>query len=182
MEVVCPRSAIPAYAIFSGKHPAADVEELATKYRNGPGLRVSEVVDGTPDKLQELIQFATDLSPSSRPVDVAEFLKLLEEVEDELIMPEPEVGKHSLDAKAGDTLSGGFTVVHRLGSGSAAIPERTNAYDWSDNVVVLSDSPDKADRLRQGEPTENLAGLATRFRAARCPPASTASTCCRHSV
>ncbi len=49
----------------------------------------------------------------------------------------------------------------------AAILERTNAYDWSDDVVVLSDSPDKADRLRQGEPTETLAGLATRFMAAQ---------------
>jgi serine/threonine protein kinase len=109
------------YAIFSGKHPAANVEELATKCRNGPGLRVSEVVDGAPDKLQELIQFATDLSPSSRPEDVAEFLKLLEDVEDELTTPEPEIGKHPLDAKAGDTLSGGFTVVHRLGSGSTCV-------------------------------------------------------------
>ena len=110
-----------SYAVFSNKHPAANPEELATKCRKGPGLRLSEVVDGAPDKLQELIQYATDLSPSSRPVDFDEFLKLLVEVEDELTTPDPVVGVHPLDAQPGDTLSGGFEVISRLGSGSTCI-------------------------------------------------------------
>ena len=128
------------YAVFSNKHPAANPEELATKCRNGPGLRLSEVVDGAPDKLQELIQYATDLSPSSRPVDFDEFLKLLVEVEEELTTPDPVVGVHPLDAQPGDTLSGGFEVISRLGSGSTCIALAVRRADQTGVLKIAKDA------------------------------------------
>lgn len=110
-----------AYALFTGKHPAADSAELMDKLRGGSGLLISEAMDGAPDSLQELVQIATDFRPADRPASVQEFLGLLEQVEDELTAPEPVTGVHPLDARKGDQLSGGFIVTQRLGSGSTCI-------------------------------------------------------------
>lgn len=107
-----------SYAIFSGQHPAADLEQMLDKCRSGPGLLISEVLDGTPDTLQHLIQLATDPNPTDRPSDVREFLRLLDDVEDALTTPEPQLGAKPADAKQGDLLTGGFKVLRRLGSGS----------------------------------------------------------------
>jgi serine/threonine protein kinase len=109
------------YAVVSGKHPAADPDELIEKCRSGPGLRVSEAMDGAPDSLQELIQFTTEISPADRPATVQEFLSLLEQVEDDLTAPEPVLGVSPIHANKGDQLTGGFTVIQRLGSGSTCV-------------------------------------------------------------
>src|SRR5690606_32541061 len=78
------------YALFSGQHPAANVEEMVDKCRAGPGLMISGVMDGAPDSLQLLVQAATDPDPADRPSDVREFLRMLDDVEEELTAPEPE--------------------------------------------------------------------------------------------
>lgn len=106
-----------SYVIFSGQHPASSPEELVAKCRSGPGLRISEAIDGVPDKLEELIQFSTDVSPSDRPATIRDFLELLDAVEDELTAPEPELGVHPLDAKKDDLLTGRI-------QGAAAARER----------------------------------------------------------
>src|SRR5690606_23951097 len=65
------------YALFSGHHPAASVEEMVDKCRAGPGLMISDVLDGAPDSLQVLVQAATDPVPAERPSGVREFLRML---------------------------------------------------------------------------------------------------------
>lgn len=107
-----------SYAIFSGKHPATDIEQMLRKCSNGPGLLISEVLDGASDNLQLLVQSATDPNPADRPADVREFLKMLEDVEEDLTTPDLAPGAKPADAKRDDLLTGGFKVLQRLGSGS----------------------------------------------------------------
>lgn len=106
------------YAIFSGQHPADDAEQMLEKCRQGNGLLISEALDGAPDSLQLLVQSATDPHPVNRPSDVREFLRLLDEVEDDLTTPDPQLGVQPADAMRGDVLTGGFKVLKRLGAGS----------------------------------------------------------------
>lgn len=109
------------YAIFTDQAPAADADELFGKLSGSSGLLISEALDGAPDSLQELVQLATDPNPSDRPATVAEFLDYLNAVEDDLTTPDVSRGKHPLDAGKGDTLTGGFKVQERLGSGSICV-------------------------------------------------------------
>ncbi len=136
------------YAIFTGCHPAVEPTELIEKLQRGPGLRISEAMDGAPDSLQELIQLATDPDPADRPASVQEFLRLLEEVEDDLTTPEEIQGVHPLDARKGDQLSGGFTVTQRLGSGSTCVALAVEHEDRSGVLKVAKESS-LNERVRQ---------------------------------
>lgn len=136
-----------SYAIFSRKHPADDVEQMIAKCRAGPGLLISEALDGTPDSLQLLIQMATDPNPSERPSDIREFLKLLDDVEDELTTPEPKLGIPPADAKQGDELTGGFTVIRRLGSGSTCYALSVERNGQA-GVLKIAKDPTYNERLR----------------------------------
>ncbi len=135
------------YVIFSGQHPANSPEELLAKCKTGPGLRLSSVMDGTPDKLEELVQFATDVSPSDRPADIREFLDLLDQVEDDLTAPEPKLGVHPRDAKKDDQLTGGFQVLQRLGSGSTCFALAVQK-DGQTGVLKLAREPALNERIR----------------------------------
>lgn len=135
------------YAIFTGKHPAVDPDELVAKSRSGPGLRISEAMDGAPDSLQELVQFATDINPPDRPASVQDFLSLLEQVEGELTAPEPVLGVHPLDAKKGEQLTGGFTVTQRLGSGSTCVALAVER-DGQAGVLKIAKEVSLNDRVR----------------------------------
>lgn len=137
-----------AYALFSGQHPAATVEEMLVKCRRGPGLMVSEVLDGIPDSLQELIQFSTDPDPASRPADAHEFLSLLDKVEDDLTTPEPIHGVAPADAHPGDTLTGGFKVLRRLGAGSTCYALAVEDPDGKHGVLKVAKSPEHNTRLQ----------------------------------
>jgi len=109
------------YAVFSGQHPAVSPEELRAKCQAGPGLRLSGVMDGAQDKLEELVQLTTDVNPTDRLPSIRDFLELLDEVENEITAPDPKVGVHPLDAKRDDELAEGFRVIQRLGAGSTSI-------------------------------------------------------------
>lgn len=135
------------YAIFSGQHPASSPEELLVKCKAGPGLRLSSVMDGTPDKLEELVQFATDVNASDRPADIREFLQLLDQVEDDLTTPEPKLGVHPRDAKKDDQLTGGFQVVQRLGSGSTCFALAVQK-DGQAGVLKFAREPALNERIR----------------------------------
>lgn len=137
-----------AYALFSGQHPAAEMEEMVAKCRRGPGLLITEVIDGAPDSLQELIQIATDPNPSDRPADVREFLALLNDVEEELTAPEPERGARPADARQGDVLTGGFKVLRRLGAGSTCNALAVEAPDGQRGVLKVAKDPSHNERLR----------------------------------
>src|SRR5690606_16331410 len=137
------------YALFSGQHPAANVEEMADKCRAGPGLMISGVMDGAPDSLQLLVQAATDPDPADRPSDVREFLRMLDDVEEELTAPEPETGVSPADARPDDTLTGGFKVLRRLGAGSTCHALAVEAPDGQRGVLKVAKDPSFNDRLRQ---------------------------------
>jgi serine/threonine protein kinase len=146
-----------AYHVFSGRSPAASIEELQRKCTDGPGLRISEVMDGAGQALQELIQFSTSPAVEDRPDTVREFLDLLEKVEDELTAPEREAFVDPIDARVNDRLQGGFVVKKRLGRGSTSVALRVErdghegvlkvALDASQNTR-LSDEGEVLSRLR----------------------------------
>ncbi|WP_269593440.1 BREX system serine/threonine kinase PglW [Nitrococcus mobilis] len=141
-----------SYAIFSGQHPATDSEYMLDKCRSGPGLLISEVLDGAPDSLQMLIQCATDPDPAGRPADVREFLTLLDDVENELTTPDTETGVPAADASADDWLSrgltGGFKVLTRLGSGSTCYALAVERDDGQRGVLKVAKEPSLNERLR----------------------------------
>ena len=85
-----------AYHLFAGRPPATSFIELQQKIRDSEGLQISAAVDGTSAALQELIQFSTYPEVTSRYATVDEFLKQLEQVEDQLTSPEPEQVAHPL--------------------------------------------------------------------------------------
>jgi serine/threonine protein kinase len=110
-----------AYHIFSGQAPATTIEELHQKCYQGRGLRISEVMDGAGQALQELIQFSTAASVEDRLDSVHDFLDLLEGVENEFTAPAPDAIVNPLDARVNDRLAGGFIVKKRLGQGSTSV-------------------------------------------------------------
>lgn len=137
------------YALFSGQHPAASVEEMLAKCRSGPGLMLSEVLDGMPDSLQLLVQASTDPNPADRPSGVREFLRMLDDVEEELTTPEPERGASPADARQGDVLTGGFKVLRRLGAGSTCHALAVEDAEGQHGVLKVAKDPSFNDRLRQ---------------------------------
>ena len=137
------------YAIFGGRHPATTVEEMLDKCRRGPGLMMSEALDGAPDSLQVLVQAATDPNPTDRPADVREFLRMLDDVEEELTAPEPARGALPADARQGDMLTGGFKVVRRLGSGSTCHALAVEHPEGRQGVLKVAKDPSFNERLRQ---------------------------------
>ena len=76
-----------AYHVFSGEPPAASGLELSNKLRETKGLQISAVMNGAGQNLQDLVKFATHPEVTSRIDSVADFLELLEGVEDELTAP-----------------------------------------------------------------------------------------------
>jgi serine/threonine protein kinase len=136
-----------AYHIFTGQAPADNLFELSEKLRTGSGLAVSSVLDGAGEELQELIQFSTSPSVTTRYETVGDFLEQLDKVEDKLTAPEKETVDNPLDARVGDKLEGGFAVRGRLGSGSSAVVLLVEK-DAKEFVLKLSNHPDHNDRLR----------------------------------
>lgn len=137
-----------AYHVFAGQPPAASLVEMHDRLRAGPGLRISDVLDGAGRNLQDLIQFSTIPDVSARFTTVDDFLKALDEVEDEITAPDPEKTIDPSVATAGERIDSGFTVVRRLGKGSSSDVLLVKA-DGSDEELVLKVASDPAhnDRL-----------------------------------
>lgn len=136
------------YAILGGKAPAADVDEMRAKCAASDGLLISEVMSGAPDSLQMLVQIATDPDPTGRPTDVRDFLKLFEDAEDALTTPDPERGVDPTEASKHDRLTGGYTVLERLGSGSTCLAFAVQR-DEEKGVLKIAKDPSFNDRLRE---------------------------------
>ena len=145
-----------AYHIFSGEPPARSVEELHQKLSSGRGLRISDVLDGVAESIQELVELTTDPNVEDRPGSVGEFLQLLEAVEEELTAPEPEETTHPLDARTGDHLEGGFVVKRRLGKGSTSVALLVERND-QEGVLKVALDPSQNQRLtKEGEVLKDL--------------------------
>lgn len=137
-----------AYFIFSGKPPAGSPLELIEKIREGAGLRISAVLDGAGESMQELVQLSTHPDTMLRPDSMDDFLKLLDAVEDELTTPiDADEVANPLDAKMGDKLPCGFVVKRRLGKGSSATAFLVEK-ESREVVLKLANGPEKNDRIR----------------------------------
>lgn len=131
------------YLIFSGQPPAASTLELAAKLRLGPGLRLSDVLDGCHPRLHELVQYATNPEVLARYDTIQGFLADLDRVEDELTAPDPEATVDPSRAGPGERIEGGFTVVRRMGRGSSSDALLVRP-DGSDEELVLKVATDAA--------------------------------------
>lgn len=140
-----------AYHLFAGRPPAETVLDLTERLREDRGLQISVVLDGAGPGLEQLIYFATAAEVSSRTESVTDFLNDLDRVEDEMTAPTRVELPDPLDAKAGETIDGGFMVKKRLGKGSSAVAllvERNGRED----VLKVALGPEHHDRLRvEGE-------------------------------
>jgi serine/threonine protein kinase len=136
-----------AYHIFSGAPPAANVFELNSKLRETKGLQISSVMNGAGAQLQDLVRFATHPELTSRLDSVADFLDLLEKVEDELTAPEHDYVTDPLAAQKGDILPGGFTVTRRLAQGACSIVLLVEK-DGQDFVLKAASDPQHSARIR----------------------------------
>lgn len=144
-----------SYLLLSGEPPAASRTELLSRLAQDNGLRPSASADSVSEFMDELVQAATAPVPTARLATVAEFLELLETVEDEItappaattLEPEPNPEPDLLEAKPGD-LIGEWLIKKRLGTGSTsraflAENQRTNALE----VLKVALSDEKASRL-----------------------------------
>ncbi|GHJ17085.1 BREX system serine/threonine kinase PglW [Micromonospora sp. AKA38] len=144
-----------AYLILTGQPPAAKRQELLSRLARDNGLRPSSVTDGISEFADDLVQAATAPVPAQRLTTVADFVEMLEEVENELTAPppsthpdEPEPAETDpLEARGGDRV-GEWTIRKRLGTGSTcraflAHNERTGR----DEVLKVGLSDEKAARL-----------------------------------
>ncbi|GGP06796.1 protein kinase [Nonomuraea glycinis] len=109
------------YLLVTGEAPASSQAELLARFEAGEGLRPSAIVDGLSTDIDELVQAATAYKPERRLATVAEFLDMLECIEDSLTAPEPAAQeKDPLEAVTGDVLAGRWEVRRRLGTGSTS--------------------------------------------------------------
>jgi serine/threonine protein kinase len=144
-----------SYLLLSGEPPATSRTELMGRLARDNGLRPSASADSVSEFMDELVQAATAPVPAQRLATVAEFLELLESVEDEITAPpptttptaKPEPELDLLDATPGD-LVGEWLVTKRLGTGSTsraflAENQRTGARE----VLKVALSDEKASRL-----------------------------------
>jgi serine/threonine protein kinase len=145
-----------AYHIFSGCLPATSIQELQQKCEAGRGLRISEVMDGAGQALQELIQFSTCPNVEDRLDTVRDFLDLLEKVEDELTAPAAEAFAHPLEARPGDTLEGGFVVKKRLGKGGTSLALLVERDGRTGVLKVALERDDNARLIEEGQTLRQL--------------------------
>lgn len=136
-----------AYHIFSGLSPATNAVELSEKLRETKGLQISSVLNGASEWLQELVRYATNPIVPDRMGSVADFLGILDEVENELTEPEYETVEDATRAQMGDVLPGGYTVVRRLGQGATSIALLVER-DGQDFVLKAANDPEHNDRLK----------------------------------
>ena len=142
-----------AYHLFTGRPPAASATDLLEKLRASQGLDPAGALDGAGEELRKCVRASTHPEVSLRVDSVKEFLDLLDAIEDKLTRPEPDAVPVAdpTEAKAGDLLDGGLTVVKRLGKGSCAVAFLVKK-DGREVVLKLSLGPDHDDRLRdEGE-------------------------------
>lgn len=138
-----------AYFLFSGQPPAANPTDVAQLVREHDGLRLSGVIDGPNEHLQDLIQYSTQPLPTDRFAAVDDFLDELTKFEDDLTTPDSEPLPDPTEAKAGDRIEHGFVVKKRMGTGSTALALLvTKESDASDHVLKVAHTLEQNERLR----------------------------------
>ncbi|MEV0686628.1 BREX system serine/threonine kinase PglW [Nocardia sp. NPDC050378] len=111
------------YLLVTGRAPATSQAELLARFEAGEDLRPGALVDDLPPDVDLLVAAATDYRPTRRLTSIAEFIELLEDVEEALTTPEEEPetpDKDPLEAVRDDVLAGRWQVRRRLGTGSTS--------------------------------------------------------------
>lgn len=106
------------YLVFTGKPPATDRAELGRKIQQHDCLTPAEASDDIIPQLDTLVRECTQRSPSDRTATVQTFLRMLDEVEERLTLPE--VTTDPLVARRGDEVTQGWKVQEVLGKGGTA--------------------------------------------------------------
>ncbi len=135
-----------AYHVFSGRSPGESPAEVARMLEEHGGLLVSAVLDGAGPRLEELILRATDPDVDQRIESAADFLKWLDDVEDELTDPEEHPAVDPASARKGDKLGADFVVERFLGQGATGIALLVHRGD-EEAVLKVARTPDDDDRL-----------------------------------
>lgn len=137
-----------AYFLFTGQPPAASPTELNEKLLRGRGhLDPSDALNAVPSALSDLIAQSAESNRSAR-CSVREFIELLDALEDELTAPPPEEVVDARDARAGENLTGGLTVVRRLGSGSVSVVLLVKRPDGREVVLKVAAQSADIPRLK----------------------------------
>ncbi len=170
-----------SYLLLTGQPPAATRAELLARLDQENGLRPSSVADSVSEFMDELVQAATAPVPAQRLTTVADFLEMLEAVEDELTTPHsqsehpasvpPEEEPDPLEARTGDLVGGEWRIAKRLGTGSTcraflAGNERTGQKE----VLKVALSDEKASRLEHEAQVLRQLGDSRVIRLARQEP------------
>lgn len=147
-----------AFLVLSGRPPAADAIELAEALRRDGALQLSNALDGASKSLQDLVEYSTKAQVSMRIATAEEFLEYLDAAEEELTAPTPEQTVDPSQAKAGDRIAGGFTVVRRLAT-TATSDVLLVKRDGADEELVLKVASDARDNDRVAGEGETLRAL-----------------------
>ncbi|WP_260729207.1 BREX system serine/threonine kinase PglW [Dactylosporangium roseum] len=135
------------YHIMSGRQPATSVAERKTVLDQLGGLDITAALDGAPSSLVDLIFDATCVVVPSRTKTVALFLEGLDQVEEELTAPDPVPQVNPLQARSGDVLEGGLTVIDRLGAGATSVAILVRDEQGTQIVLKVARDPEKRQRL-----------------------------------
>ncbi|MCM1984645.1 BREX system serine/threonine kinase PglW [Lyngbya confervoides] len=145
-----------AFFLFTGQPPAANGFELTQKLRETNGLQISSVLNGTPESLQDLILESTRPNVDDRIETVADFLALLDEVEQALTEPEHVLVDNPNEAQQGDILEGNFEILKRLGQGACSIVFLVSQGEH-EYVLKVANDPEHNERLqKEGEVLSSL--------------------------
>ncbi|MDF4251132.1 BREX system serine/threonine kinase PglW [Streptomyces sp. WMMB303] len=116
------------YLLFTGEPPAASQAELGARLEKGGGLVPSAVADGLTADVDQIVQDATAFNPVERISTAAEFLELLDVVEQGL-RGEQQESSHEiaeetegdpLEALPGDVVGNRYLIKRSLGQGSTS--------------------------------------------------------------
>lgn len=144
------------YLLFAGEPPAESTLALAEKLRTHRGLRLSAVLNGAPERLDQLVQYSTNPDVTDRLDSADDFLSELEGVEDELTTPTNLLVGDPTQAKPKDILPGGYAVLRKLGTGSTAVALAVEK-GGREFVLKVAVDTDHNDRVRdEGEVLQKL--------------------------
>ncbi|WP_017608542.1 BREX system serine/threonine kinase PglW [Nocardiopsis xinjiangensis] len=106
------------YLVFTGRPPARDRPELGRLIQEHDCLTPAAVSDDIVPQLDTLVRESTQRSPHERLATVRAFLRMLDEVEERLTLPE--VTTDPLRARTGDEITPGWEVGKVLGKGATS--------------------------------------------------------------
>ena len=135
-----------AFYLFSGQPPAANGLELVQTLRETNGLQISSVINGADEALQDLILYSTRPNVDDRTETLADFVAMLDAVEETLTQPDYDRIENPNDAQQGDVLDGNLQVLKRLGQGASSIGFLVEK-DEQDYILKVANDPEHNERL-----------------------------------